>query len=654
MKKNNYSLMKAILEFKHSQDAQDYPEIIKHLQTAFKRHVLPHIDSSFHPDKLRPEDFKRYCSRFPINRLNPEEILDIFEKSFNAAVAAGLLSKSTKGNYSSALGRFLAWMQKQTWYFELFPQPLPAKAPAYVRVNGRKPPTCTLQERQYGLRKEELPDHILKQLDAWRRFWLKSPSSAQESYQSSLNETSQLSQEQRRLKREQRRNLAASSGHGLEKPRVSQISLSTVRRYTSNFCRFWGWCIQFEGYNPSEISMELVTDPIFLQDYADWLISKRGCSYSEAAKLVQAAICVAKWLTFEQSYRRDWSDIPVVVSLQALRAQYTEAYRDEKPQLDEQKWSNREITHSQARCVAQYLYECCAKVSNSGNKRRLSALVEAWQVYLMVKILTYAPVRQEELRKLQVGSTLIKVKDSQGIERYAVRIKNHKNFNKTGKPRYYPLPSVLTKDLDTWLNVIRPMAIEATQTLESWLLFWGRKESEIEKLQKRLEQAQNGSMSDSVKDLDKYIAQLNKKLSGLKKRIAYWEQAKSNASVCDHVFFSLGGNRPSSFGKPYDDDHLSCITGLVSRAVARATKALFGQECFLNPHGFRNIGSKHLRKCGKGAHKDAFSALAGHSVEIDDEYAAQITSDYELIEDIVDDWWQEKLDLPILQTKSLN
>jgi len=390
--------------------------------------------------------------------------------------------------------------------------------------------------------------------------------------------------------------------------------------------------------------MELVTDPIFLQDYADWLINKRRCSYSEAAKLLQAAISVAKWLTFEQSHRRDWSDIPRVVQLQALRARFTESYRDEKPQRDEEKWSNREIEHSQAREVAQYLYECCAKLSNSGYKRRLSAIVEAWEVYLMIKILVYAPVRQEELRKLQVGSTLIKLKDSQGLERYAVRIKNHKNFNRTGKSRYYPLPSVLTQDLDTWLHVIRPMAIEAPQTRESWLKFWGRKESEIEPLQKRLELAQNGSLSLHVKNLENYIAQLNKKLTGLQTRIASWEQAKSNASVCEHVFFSLGGNRPDSFAKPYDDDRLSCITGLVSRAVGRATKALFDQEYFLNPHGFRNIASKHLRKCGNGAHKDAFSAFVGHSVEIDDEYAAQITSDYELIEDIVDDWWEHKGD----------
>ncbi len=646
MKKNNYSLMRAILEFKHSQDAQDYPEIIKHLKTALKRHVLPSLDSSFHPTQVNSQDFKRYCSRFLINRLNPDAILDIFEKSFDAAVAAGQLAKSTKGNYSSALRRFLAWMRLQIWYLELFPQPLPAKAPAYVRVNGRKPPTCTQQERQYGLKQEELPKHILNELEDWRRFWLQSSSLPEKPEHSprSTSEKPKFSQEQRRLKREQRRNLAASSGHGFEKPRVIKISASTLRRYTSNFYRFFGWCTQIEGYDLSELSLKLVIDPIYLQDYAEWLLTERGCSYSEAAKLLQAAISVAKWLTFEQSYRRDWSDIPVVVTLQALRARYTESYREEKPQLDEQKWLNREITHSQARCVVQYLYQCCAKLSDSGGKRRLSALVEAWQVYLMVKILVYAPVRQEELRKLRLGNSLIKLKDSKGIERYAVRIKHHKNFNKTGKLRYYPLPSVLTQDLDTWLNVIRPMAIEAPQTLESWLLFWGRKESEVEQLQQRLEQAENGSISDPVKNQENYIAQLNKKLNGLKRRIAYWEQAAANASVCDHVFFSLGGNRPSSFAKPYDDDHLSCITGLVSRAVGRATKALFGQECFLNPHGFRNIGSKHLRKCGKGEYKDAFSALAGHSVEIDDEYAAQITSDYELIEDIVDDWWDEKFD----------
>ena len=33
--------------------------------------------------------------------------------------------------------------------------------------------------------------------------------------------------------------------------------------------------------------------------------------------------------------------------------------------------------------------------------------------------------------------------------------------------------------------------------------------------------------------------------------------------------------------------------------------------------------------------------LIGHSKEVGDEYARQITSEYEETEDIVDDWWQE-------------
>jgi len=37
---------------------------------------------------------------------------------------------------------------------------------------------------------------------------------------------------------------------------------------------------------------------------------------------------------------------------------------------------------------------------------------------------------------------------------------------------------------------------------------------------------------------------------------------------------------------------------------------------------------------------NAFGTLVGHSKQMGDEYAAQITSEYELTEDIVDDWWE--------------
>ena len=113
--------------------------------------------------------------------------------------------------------------------------------------------------------------------------------------------------------------------------------------------------------------------------------------------------------------------------------------------------------------------------------------------------------------------------------------------------------------------------------------------------------------------------------------------AKANAKVCHNVFFSLGGSHPGSFGKAYDESRTSCISSMVSRAVGRATK--YGQAYYLNPHGFRHIGSKQVRIAGKD--KPAFSALVGHTLRVDEQYAAQVTKDYELIVDFVDDWWNE-------------
>ena len=76
--------------------------------------------------------------------------------------------------------------------------------------------------------------------------------------------------------------------------------------------------------------------------------------------------------------------------------------------------------------------------------------------------------------------------------------------------------------------------------------------------------------------------------------------------------------------------------------MGNATLTLFDEPKFLNPHGFRHIGSKHLRGIGKGHQKGKFSIFVGHSVEIDDAYANQITNEYDLIECIIDDWWHEQ------------
>jgi hypothetical protein len=79
---------------------------------------------------------------------------------------------------------------------------------------------------------------------------------------------------------------------------------------------------------------------------------------------------------------------------------------------------------------------------------------------------------------------------------------------------------------------------------------------------------------------------------------------------------------------------------MVNRAIATATLALFGEARWTNPHALRHIAEKHIRQIGKSHIAHAFGTLVGHSKQMGDEYAAQITSEYELTEDIVDNWWE--------------
>jgi hypothetical protein len=252
----------------------------------------------------------------------------------------------------------------------------------------------------------------------------------------------------------------------------------------------------------------------------------------------------------------------------------------------------------------------------------------------MIKILVYAPVRQEEIRKLRIDSTLKLVEDSQGIVRYAVKIKEHKNRRHTGKPRYYPLPQILTKDISTWINEIRPLAINAPQTIDSWLAFWGYSTKTIANLENRIQKAEAEETPN-----EKYCESRRINLKGKKNRLDAWETAKYNAENCDHLFFALGHTHPNRFCISFDDTNHSIISEMIQRAMGSATLTLFGEAKFLNPHGFRNIGAKHLRTIGRAEDKKAFSAFLGHSVEIDDDYADIINNNYEVIECVVDNWW---------------
>ncbi len=396
------------------------------------------------------------------------------------------------------------------------------------------------------------------------------------------------------------------------------------------------------------LTLELLTDVELLDDYTYWMTTTRKVSHSTGVHMVGTGVAIAKWLNFNQSKRRNWSDVPIVLELQDLQSEYAEIYEQEKKQHLVEKWASKKLTHQEARQVVQLLQEFCAPNYGkhdletgeflSHGRRVNSALARAWQTYLIVKILVYCPVRQEEIRNFKLGETLFRREDEQGNPYYVAKIAEHKRSSLTGKPRHYRLPAILTADLDIWVYKWRPLIEESVKTLAGWMDFWGYGGGKIERIEARLEAAKQGIVAEKViSSLDTYIQYEQEKLQGAKNRIAAWEVAKEKLESHNYLFFILAKGEPESFGKPH---YVASIWRLVNRAIARGTKTLFGEERWTNPHALRHIAEAHIRLSGKAHIAGSFGALIGHSKEMGDEYAKQVLSEYDLTKNIVDDWWE--------------
>ena len=170
---------------------------------------------------------------------------------------------------------------------------------------------------------------------------------------------------------------------------------------------------------------------------------------------------------------------------------------------------------------------------------------------------------------------------------------------------------------------------------------WNYRFDKVERLHQKIEAAQQGILPKTVKSSpEEYIQYLERQLKGVERRINAWEIARSNLEANNCLFLVFGKCETEAFGKPVDR-HTLGIT--VSRAFAIATQSLFGEARWINPHAVRHIAEKHVRQPGREDITEAFGTLIGHSKKIGDEYAEQITSEYELTEEITDDWWIEDI-----------
>ena len=614
-----YSLSYALKLWRKSRESRNVDaNFEKYLGIALRFYVFPELDNR--GGNLKPKEFTAYCDSLTIDKL--KDALTIFECLTKAAIDRGNLSAETVNNYRSSLKRFLNWMEKQIWWRELFSSPIADTDVAPYREK-LVPKSTRGKLPSYGLTRSDLPPYLLEKIESFKNFRMN-------------GETKQ------KLSFRERRSLGESRG---SKPKLDIIKASTFSKNEQAILRFLGWCKQ--RHPNLEWQLELLTDVNLLDDYTYWATTERNVSYSTGVDMVGTGIAIAKWLNFDNSQRRNWSDIPIILELQDLQSEYAETYAQQKKQQEVEKWDDKILTHPEAREVVEYLQSLCApnygkhdlKSSEflSHGRRSNSAIARAFQTFLIVKFLVYCPVRQEEIRNLKLGETLLRKEDEHGNPYYVVKLNEHKRSTLTGKPRHYRLPAILTADLDLWVYKWRPMIEKSVKTRAEWAEFWGYGGGKIERIRTRLENARQGIVSEKLTNsIEEYIEQEQQRLQGAESRIAAWEIAKERLESHNYLFFILAKREPESFGTPH---YVASIWRLVNRAIARATQTLFGSAKWTNPHALRHIAEAHVRLSGKSDIAGAFGTLIGHSKAMGDDYAAQVLSEYELTQDIVNDWW---------------
>ena len=613
---NNHTISSVLDLWKTSERSQQVGKnFYKNLKIALRRYVLPAVDPNFLNTQ---ESFEEYLKKVDASLL--KDSITVFDQEFNKYVQQNKVSQATGKNYRHALVVLMEWAKLQFGFLSqsnypsshLFYPHLPKLTPPLKKNKGKK--------ENVKLFEKDLVDKLRDELEDYKSFRL---SGGQNKPSSSKYN---------------------ASGRRIVKPQIKAVKESTLKEEVEKILYFLGW--YSKTYPNLELELSLITESNLLDEFIEWMIETRQVGYLTGFNTTSVAIAVAKWLNYDQSQRRNWSDIALISELKDLRSEYEKESNKNKQIIQQEKWSHKELTHQQMIEVIEYLKSCYApkgkyKDGNSFqiSNRNQSAIFRNWQRYILVKTLTYCPVRQGELRHWELHKTFFRKIDEEGNPYYLVCLNDHK-LSSTGRKRFYRLPSILNEDLDTWLYHIRPKIAELIQTLEGWMNFWGYSLEEIDRLYERIEKAQRGELDHGVKySRDEYIQNLKKNLHSREARKEGWASAKANFERNDYVFFLFGKHNPSAFGQQFDN---STMWETVRRAIAQGSCSVFGESKWINPHALRHIAEKHIRQIGDSELAEKFGILIGHSKKSGDKYAAQITSELEETQPVVDGWWNDK------------
>lgn len=402
----------AYLPFKASDGVALNPKSLGNLKTALRLYILPSY--GFETECLQSDRDLELA----LGKVTLKAFLDAPDRLQSSAAAER--SVGTMANYRSAINRFLTWMEQQSWFQEsvgLFGEMLspPTKLVGLNLQAARRGKGEELSKARLSLAETELTPTLRQEL--------------------------------------------ADLGHFLTAPEVAkrqdrQIRKVTFGNYETMIRGFGGWLYRVVNVSRQELSISLIADREWLDEYVAWGISDRDNSYGWALNVAAAGLNAAKWLHHQRSISPKYRDIREVELIRAKIAEL-QAKREKEPRrrVSKEKMVEKFVPFDQVEEVVRYLRLCCATRTTKGYARKDLTVMHSWQIYLIIAILAYCPVRQREVREMELERTLFR--EAKG---YMVLLEpdNHKTGSFTGKGREFCLPDLLTQDLDEWLNVWRP------------------------------------------------------------------------------------------------------------------------------------------------------------------------------------------------------
>ena len=600
------STLDALTLFTKATETKIAGRFIANLKTALRRYILINLPNySFSSSLLEKEGLDYALSQVPLADFLNADPKDILAQSCRLAVENGTLKPNVeRTTYRLALTKFLNFLKAESWYEDLIRTSSGMYAPrtrygdnVMSSNQGRR---C-LHNSSYKLASDEITPKIFQQIEALKTFC-----------------TAEFTPERQDKK----------------------MRMITFNNHSGRILSFLGWLRKFENYELAALDLKLLTDTTVLQKFLSWGINERKNTFGWGQGFCETALNIAKWLHCRNSKRPMYRDIEVVEEIRMITNQFAKNYAPQRKSNKKAKLREKEMTLSQCIEIVKYLRQCCATRDSFGSERSTLSIIRSWQRYLLIAILTYCPIRQRELREMELNRTLFRTPNG-------YRVILQPEDNKTGDERDFMLSNVLptqvVADIDEWLDVWHPLMKQAIENLDEWLGFVQRRkytnqaelDTYLEKLNSEILQAKQCLDEQTVKELEKTKALIKVNIDAL-------YPAQKNLSS-KFLFMSCGNSQMEGYGVPLD---AGGVVNIVTRGVYTASLALkkSGHPLFknidprrTNPHFFRNIAITHERRYGDPAKRKAFHKVIGNSEKVGDLHYNEMHPGEKTVD--AKDWW---------------